>query len=288
MGVTEFTISLYKEMEVRLSEVRFEDNDVVQSSRQSSEIILTYLSKLKSFVSDTKFQSIDEEINFFKKFKPQFLSKLIYHQKVFSIQSNLPLATLTDIRTYYLKELEKINEYFKKNNEFVTYYRSQASSYDEMYFLRKEPDSWLLLNFEGYETDLNFTTIYDHKISKIIAFEFLSEFITSALAKLEIQRDLSSGQNLLASHAINWTGSKVSLVELLYALQSAGSCNNGNIDLKQLAKHFESIFNIDLGNYYRVFQEMRIRKINRTTFLDQLKERLVQRMDEADENPRFK
>ncbi len=105
---------------------------------------------------------------------------------------------------------------------------------------------------------------------------------------MEIQRDLSAGVNLALQSSINWTGSKVSLVELLYALQSAGSCNNGNIDLKQLAKHFECIFNIDLGNYYRVFQEMRIRKINRTTFLDHLKTRLVQRMDEADENPKFK
>ena len=288
MGVPEFTISLYEEMEMKLAEVSSRESDLVQRSRLSSEIILGYVYKLKSIVSDKKFKNIHEEIMFFKKLKPKFLSKLIYHQKVFSIQSNLPLATLTDIRNYYLGELNKINEYFKKNNEFVTYYRSQASSYDEMYFLRKEPDSWMLLNFEDYETDLHFTTIYDHKISKIIAFEFLSEFITSSLAKLEIQRDLSSCQNAAAPHAINWTGSKVSLVELLYALQSAGSCNNGNIDLKQLAKHFESIFNIDLGNYYRVFQEMRIRKINRTTFLDQLKERLVQRMDEADENPKFK
>lgn len=287
MGIPESTISLYEEMEVKLAEVSSKENDIVQRSRLSSEIVLRYVYKLKSFVSDHKFKSIDEEITFFKKLKPKFLSKLIYHQNVFSIQSNLPLATLTDIRNYYLKELDKINEYFKKNNEFVIYYRSQASSYDEMYFLRKEPDSWLLLNFEDYETDLYFTTVYDHKISKIIAFEFVSEFITSSLAKLEIQRDLSSGQNHVASHLINWTASKVALVELLYAVQSTGSCNNGNIDLKQLAKHFESIFNIDLGNYYRVFQEMRIRKMSRTTFLDQLKERLIQRMDEADENPRF-
>ena len=81
---------------------------------------------------------------------------------------------------------------------------------------------------------------------------------------------------------------KSALVELLYALQSAGSCNNGDIDLKQLANHFEHLFNIDLGNYYRIFQEMRIRKMNRTTFLDQLKARLIQRMDETDETPKFK
>jgi hypothetical protein len=41
---------------------------------------------------------------------------------------------------------------------------------------------------------------------------------------------------------------------------------------------------VELGNYYNSFQEMRLRKKSRTTFLDQLTEKLVQRMNEADEN----
>ena len=288
MRINEFTISLYEEMEVSLAEINNKDMAYLQNSRLSSGIILHYISKLKTFVHNYKFLSKDEEINFFKHLKPKFYSQLIYHQKIVGIQSHLPLATLNDIKNYYLNELKKINDYINSNHEFVTYYRSQTTSFDEIYFLRKEPDSWLLMNFEDYETDLNFTTIYDHKISKIIAFELLSEFIKSMLAKLEIQHDLSGSQKTLTQSNVNWTSSKVSLVELLYALQSAGSCNNGTIDLKQLASHFENIFNIDLGNYYRVFQEMRIRKINRTTFLDQLKDRLIQRMDEADEHPKFK
>lgn len=83
-----------------------------------------------------------------------------------------------------------------------------------------------------------------------------------------------------------WTGSKVSLVELLYALQSTVSFNNGSIGIKTLASELQSLFNVDIGNYYRVFQEMRIRKSSRTSFMDQLKDRLVKRMDESDENPK--
>lgn len=288
MRISEFTIGLYEEMEMNLAEINSKDSAYLQNSRLSSGIILNYISKLKAFVNNYRFLSKEEEINFFKHLKPKFYSLLIYHQKVVRMLSHLPLTTLNEIKNYYLNELKKINEYINNNDEFVIYYRSQATSFDEIYFLRKEPDSWLLMNFEDYETDLNFTTIYDHKISKIIAFELLSEFIKSTLSKLEIQHDLSGGQKSLTQTNVHWTGSKVALVELLYALQSTGSCNNGTIDLKQLANHFEKIFNIDLGNYYRVFQEMRIRKINRTTFLDQLKDRLIQRMDEADENPKFK
>jgi hypothetical protein len=288
MRVDEFTSSLYDEMERKLTEINKSDNDFLQITRDSSASVLQIISRLKLFLNDYKFTNHHEEINFFKSIKPKFISKLIYYQKIFKIQSRLPIGTSKDIKNYYHKELKKISEYFNINNDFFIYYRTNASSLDEIYFIRKEPDSWLLLNFEDYETDLNFTTIYDHKVSKIIAFELLSEFIKTSLDHLEIHFDTVRNKDPGNKKEINWTGSKVSLVELLYALQSTGSCNNGKIDLKQLANHFEKIFNIDLGNYYRVFQEMRIRKINRTTFLDQLKDRLIQRMDEADENPKFK
>ena len=273
--VNEFANNLYEEMEKSL----------LESNSTSLSIILNHIAKLKSFVNNYKFTYREEEINFFKHLKPKFYSKFIYHQKIIFIQSHLPLAASEDIKNYYLREIRKINEYMDSNHEFIAYYRSQSTSFDEIYFLRKEPDSWLLMNFEDCETDLNFTTIYDYKISKIMAFELLSEFMKSRLVQLEMQPYLPDAKGRTN---VSWTASKVSLVELLYALQSAGSCNNGTVDLKHLAGHFENLFNIDLGNYYRVFQEMRIRKINRTTFLDQLKERLVQRMDEADENPKFK
>lgn len=70
-------------------------------------------------------------------------------------------------------------------------------------------------------------------------------------------------------------------------MQTSGSFIKGTVDLKDLAIGFENLFHTDLENYYRVFQEIRIRKESRTTFLDQLKERLIKRMDEADENPKF-
>ena len=200
----------------------------------------------------------------------------------------MPIGTINDIKNYYLKELQKISDYLNSNNDFFIYYRTNASSLDGIYFIRKKPDSWLLLNFEDYETDLSFTTIYDHKVSKIIAFELLSKFIKTSIDKLQILSDTSGNKDPGNRKQVNWTGSKVSLVELLYALQSTGSCNNGEIDLKHLANHFEHFFNIDLSNYYRIFQELRIRKMNRTTFLDQLKVRLIQRMDETYENPKFK
>lgn len=73
------------------------------------------------------------------------------------------------------------------------------------------------------------------------------------------------------------------MTELIYALYAQGVFNNGNTDIKLIAKTFETAFNIDLGDFYHTFMELKARKINRTKFLDSLCEALIKKMDEQDE-----
>ena len=285
MSLQELTNDLYTEMDKRLSEINSNETNIIQRFKSSSSTLLQLLSRLKSYIINYKFKNKSDEVDFFKKIKPKFLSRLIYFRKAFEMQSRLPLSSVEDEKNFYLKELSKINEYEKENKEFLSYYRADSTLFDEVYFVRKEPDSWFLLNLDCFETDPRFTTFYDLKVSKILAFESLTEFIKNALNKLERANDFRREYNP-DIYKLKWTATKVSLVELLYALQSSGSFNNGSIDLKMLVTCFENIFDIDLGNYYRVFQEIRIRKQSRTTFLDQLKIQLTKRMDDADENPK--
>ena len=272
-------------MEKRLLEININESNVIQRFKLSSFAVFQLLSSLKDYIINYKFTDKSDEVNFFKHAKPQFLSRLIYYRKAFEIQSRLPLNSIEKTKTFYLKELKKISDYEIENKEFLSYYRANSTLYDEVYFVRREPDSWLLLNLDSFETDPRFTTLYDVKISKILAFESLAEFIKNAIIKLEAANNFKK-QNDSNIHKLKWTASKVSLIELLYALQTSGSFNNGSIDLKSLATSLENLFDVDLGNYYRVFQEIRIRKQSRTTFLDQLRNQLAERMDAADENPK--
>ena len=285
MNLDKFTSSLYNEMENSLNGICERETDTLQRLKLSSRIILSSIARLKKFIAGYDFINAGDEIIFFKNIKPKFSSKLIFYQKAYEIQLYLPIVPMPDIKNYYLKELQKIGTYFIENKELLSYYRSNSTLFDEIYFLRKKPDSWLLLSLDDYETDLDFTTFYDHKISKIIAFDLLSKFINESINKIDQKIALRKANPSDTSDLV-WTGSKVSLVELLYALQSTGSFNNGSIGIKTLASELQSLFNVDIGNYYRVFQEMRIRKSSRTSFMDQLKDRLVKRMDESDENPK--
>jgi RteC protein len=94
---------------------------------------------------------------------------------------------------------------------------------------------------------------------------------------------INKSDESLSLPPFQWTASKANLIELIYALQSAGVFNNGQIGIKRIAEVFENLFQIDLGNYYHVFNEMRLRKKNRTSLLDHLKEKIIQKMDTMDE-----
>jgi len=280
MNVVEFSNTLYDEIEKARSEVGEENS--LEGARILSTFILSTISKLRNFITGYQFKNRSEEIDFFRNSKPRFLSKFIYYQKIFEIHSQSPVATGNEINVHYKNELQRLGSYIHANNDFLIYYRSGSILLDEIYFVRRPPDLWLSLNNDNCENDVNFTTIFDYKLSKLLAYEKVSEFLIESLSG-----PAPSASETQAHGKLTWTGSKAALIELIYALQTSGVCNNGAIDVKQLARHFEQFFNIKLDNFYRTFQEIRIRKISRTTFLDQLKENLIKRMDNSDENPRF-
>lgn len=73
------------------------------------------------------------------------------------------------------------------------------------------------------------------------------------------------------------------MVELIYALHTSDNFNNCQGDIKAIAAHFEKVFDVELGNYYRVYLEMKILQ-NSTKFLDSIANSLERRMQEEDEN----
>ncbi|MEO9209536.1 MAG: RteC domain-containing protein [Ginsengibacter sp.] len=140
MTVATFTSSLFTEMENSLNGIWINEADPLQRLKLSSRTILCSIARLKNFIASYEFIDINDEINFFKNIKPKFSSKLIFYQKAYELQLYLPIGAVPDIKNYYLKELQKISEYLSHNKELLSYYRSNSTLFDEIYFVRKKPD----------------------------------------------------------------------------------------------------------------------------------------------------
>lgn len=270
-----YTGTLHK-LETEINDLEIETDHSIQRIEAVIGIILKCLSEVKKYVLNRGFKNIGEEIHFFKYQKPTIVSKLIYYNAIYKIETKKPYGS-KPIKKYLNDELRKLKRYFDNNLEFYKYYRTNNSFIDDKLFVRGKYDIKLSLDTFYFEADHSFSTSHDYKVAKIIANDLIQVYLEDQLHNTAY-RDKSTDLPKL-----NWTGSKTAMIELIYALYSQGVFDNGNADIKVIAKTFERTFNLDLGDFYHTFMELKSRKINSTKFLDSLRDALIRKMDEQDE-----
>lgn len=231
---------------------RDQSNPLMQAvaSYELVKEVVSCLSQRKDSKADPLFNKI---------IYPQFLSLLIYYRYLAIAFSREPFDRREQI-IHFKQFCKKLKTFHREHQEVIQYCRSGATDRDEYYFGN---NSIQLLPEEN--------PVYIW--SKYLAGQRLYDQFILEIAK----RRNPNHQNELV-----WTAPKTNLIELLYALHASNSFNDGKAGLKQVAEAFERIFQVSLGNYYRVFQDIRQRKINQTVFLDQLKEKFLQRVHEME------
>ncbi len=266
-----FTTNLEREVDKKIRKIMDANVTIIKKSFEASSVLAEAFNKLRDFITNYSFQSVDEEIDFFKNIKPRIFHKLLYFRKVYNIEMNRPLG-IDAQRAYLIDEMNAISRYNEKRSDFIRYYRSNLTSQDELYYLRGRTDLTLYLESSYYERDPMFSTNCDFKLARVMAHEKLIEYITEELKFLDIKQS-----NELSPYVrLTWNGSKTELTELIFALHSKQSF--GNIPLTQLYNYIQMVFNIELDkNFSRTFSDMRIRN-SQTPFLDKLKSALLHKM----------
>lgn len=270
---------LFDKLELQLRDAQSEGHPLRRTAR-CIEICKKITEELKTFIRENPFKDTREEIHFFKEEFPKFYSQYIYYTKIFIIETNRPAGSDKAQIKYLRSFLNRIKYFFDTNLDFYQYYRTGATHFDEAYFVRGRIDMHLLPDDLALAIDTASCTIQSYKVAKLSANELLRIYINTSISDLERKDEAALNAPKVS---LKWTGPKVALIELIYALQGSGVFNNSTADIKSITGCFENLFDIELGNVYNVFQEMRLRKKNRSSFLDLLRERLIQRMDEADE-----
>ena len=105
------TSQLLEDLDLKINEVNTDGNDLIKTSEKALLIIDESIRKLKLLVSNHHFDHIAEEVLFFKKLKPQFISKFIYYSAVLDIESHKPAAGNKTLKKYYEAEQEKLKNF---------------------------------------------------------------------------------------------------------------------------------------------------------------------------------
>jgi len=236
------------------------------------------LDRMRELVLTEGFPDKKSEIYFFKKIKPKVYCKLLYFHAVFEIESNRQIIDKDGLRKYFLQKLDKIMDYMTQHQVKVQYFRCNFKHLDDKYFVRYDPEIPLELRDSHYLLDENFFTWHDHTFSTIMANEMLIEYIQKEMEKLDNPESEAKNR---PKFPFQWTGNKIDLIEMLYALHLSKAVNDGNTKINDFAEVFSLVFNIDLRkDIYRFFTDIQKRKIDQTKFLDYLRTTLQRKIDD--------
>jgi hypothetical protein len=271
---------LYDALVEELNTINREESDIILLSSRSLDVTLQALRTLRDKALPFQGDSA-KEIVFFKHVKPLFQSRQIYHLAVLQLELRKPLQGSGDQRKYFQEEAGRLKQFFDSNLDFYRYWRSGSTHLDTQYFTRKPQILYADSDRNYFYGDKEFSTPRDYTLSKLLAYEMLDSYLMDAIEEVSPMPVMLPS----AGAALTWTAPKGGLIELIYAFQSHGVFNCGDADIRLIAEYFQRAFNVNLGNLYRRFQEIRIRKKSRSFFLDQLREKLIERMDYTDEHP---
>ncbi|MES2590203.1 MAG: RteC domain-containing protein [Bacteroidota bacterium] len=267
--------NLINKLDLGLIDLEEKEQNVILFSKSAFNLCTSHLNDLRNFICTYNFSNEVEEIYFFKHLKPTIASKQILYNKMYKIESHCTRLPRKLKVEFYQNEIDKIQSFFEKKSTYFNYYKTENILSDQYYFRRKEIDINLHLEQDLFDLDTLFSTFFDIHFNKIRAFEVLLTYLENQIDNLE--NNNSTQLREIRKH-LDWTTSKTDLVELMNALVAAKAINHGDVEMKKMADAFQELFQIDLGDFYRSFTELKSRS-NPVKFLEKLIDALMFKID---------
>ncbi|MDF0716737.1 RteC domain-containing protein, partial [Muricauda sp. 334s03] len=204
-----------------LDEFKIQNGNILEQAYLSIKACRKLLSSYKKEIIETKFRTIQDEINFFKKIKQVPLIKLIYFSEIHSFEIQLPKGDKDAQLKSIKKKINKLNRFFLYNIDFGRYVNSGATHFDKEYYTRDYLETFHITTSKFYFQDPEFCTPRDMLLGKYKAYDLLVIYLDEK--KHRIRKGLNGKLNgAKPMEKIHWPFSNTDYVELVYALCSKG------------------------------------------------------------------
>lgn len=272
-----YTEELYTDMLAQVQRIALTQDSELQKAEQAFHIVETTMMRLREYTVGYTFREEHDEIRFFKEIKPRFHCELVYFAELIHIETHKPYGSKELVISFYRQVLQRLQIYFERQQIHYLYYRARRTAEDKLLFLR-DTACIPLFHDDCMDLDRQFSTVGGSYFAKFMGFEKMVNHLLHQIERLENGEAMPQPQR---NHHTVWTDSKAALVELAYALYARGSLNHGQADIKDIVSDLEYLFHVHLGNFYRTYMDISIRKKSRTPFIDSMKESLERKMDEG-------
>jgi hypothetical protein len=176
-------INYFNEFEKEYELLKNSSDDVLAISIEIIQYIEKKLKEIYLWLKKHVFNSLQEEIYFFKELKPRMVSKLLYYKELMKLETSLP-PSKRNKKKHYEELLTKMQRHVVSNREFYEYYRSKKSVRDEDLFVRRSykdivRDDCYLINY-----DSKLSTSHDFNVATIIANDMFTGHLENKLDEL--------------------------------------------------------------------------------------------------------
>ncbi|NOW95859.1 RteC domain-containing protein [Mucilaginibacter sp. SG564] len=274
-----FAENLLRKLQEEITRISTAETAAAPKLKLILQAVRSALKQLRTYIQEHPFPRVQDEIDFFKRVKPRFDALRIYYLGKYDLDIRMPAGDTETLKAFYREELRVVQRFFRHVGFYHQYYRLGTTELDGLYFVRGAEAPGVLLP-ELPDQDPGFSTACDYLFAKIIAFERLQEDLLRALSTLD-PAHLTGMEAEAELPALKWTGDKVNLVEVIYALYFTGQLNHGNADLSLIIRFMEKHLEIDLSRAYRDFIDIRNRKVSSPSrYIDQMRESIHKRVDD--------
>ncbi len=271
-----------KKLIKQLEDIEHNAQGIIERSNKSIVICRNLLCEFRKVIIANEFESIQDEIDFFKRIKLVPFSQLIYYSEVRSFEIQFPKVDSEAQLKFIKKKINKLNRFFLYNLDFGQYVNSGATHFDKAYYTRDHQETYRITTSKFYFQDPEFCTPRDMLLGKYNAFNALVSYMDKK------QHDIKNKLNGISSitkrtKKIDWPFTNTDWVELLYALCAAGMAKQNSLSIIKISKILQEVFDFSPKDIYKTFQDIKNRKNSRTLFLDQLATSLLIEMDKSEE-----
>lgn len=255
---------------------------IIECSNKSIILCRNLLSEFKKIIVANGFESLQDEVDFFKRIKQVPFSQLIYYSEIRSFEIQFPKGDRDAQLKFVKKKINKLNRFFLYNLDFGQYVKCGATHFDKAYYTRDHLDTYHITTSKFYFQDPDFSTPRDMLLGKFNAYTSLVNYMDQK--KHFIKKRMNGNVvNIKPKEKIPWPFTNTDWVELLYALNASGMAKQNGLSIIKLSKNLQEIFDFTPKEIYKTFQDIKNRKNSRTLFLDQLTASLLSEMDKSEE-----
>lgn len=239
--------------------------------------------KLNTFAFEKPFASVQEEIEFFKSIKPDFVRWKYYFQELFTMEEHVPFGEAKLQELYFENELVYVQRFFREHQFHYQYFRRGAVDLDRLLFTSEGAKCestalpWGLGELDG------FSRPGEVVFARLMAFEKLRDWLLERIAFLK-----GDGGNPYfvggIGDELHWTGDSINLAEVAVGLHRTKQLNHGSASIGSIFRWLGEKLHVSIGVPSKRISEIKRRtKFSRTRFLDEMREESLRSFDREDE-----